>query len=336
MFQIMPASNHKMKAVVLEAAGGAENLMLAEVDRPEPGDNEILVKVKATALNRADILQRQGKYPPPEGASPILGLEMAGEVEKTGKNSQNFKIKDKVFGLIPGGGYAEYAIIHQDMALKIPANFSFAEAAAIPEVFLTSYQALIWLGNLKPDQPILIHAGGSGVGTAAIQLAKILNAKIIITASQAKHANCLQLGADIAIDYKKGPFQSEVLEYTNGDGVDLIIDFIGKPYFHQNINCLKTDGTLVLLAAMGGGRVQDVDLLQILKKRIHIKGSTLRSRPLDYQIKLSQEFYNFATPYFIEGKLKPVIDKVFNWKDVTQAHLYMESNKSSGKIVLEL
>jgi putative PIG3 family NAD(P)H quinone oxidoreductase len=325
----------KMLAVVVEAYGGAENLKIAEVDRPAPGKEEILVRVKATALNRADILQRQGKYPPPEGVSSILGLELAGEVEELGENCHKHKVKDKVFGLIPGGGYAEFAVIHQDMALKIPVNFSFVEAAAIPEVFLTSYQALIWLGKLKQKQKVLIHAGGSGVGTAAFQLAKILDTKIMVTASSSKHPLCKKLGADVAIDYNEGPFQSKVLDFTNGEGVDLIIDFIGEPYFHQNLNCLKTDGRMVILAAMGGGKVQEVDLLKILRKRINIKGSTLRSRPLNYQIELTNEFNKFAAPYFAEGKLYPVIDKVFHWKRVTEAHLYMEANKNAGKIILE-
>lgn len=325
-----------MKAVLVTSPGVAENLVMGEFDTPAPKPNEILVKLAATALNRADILQREGKYPPPQGASPILGLEMSGEVIALGKNVTKWKVGDQVFGLLPGGGYAEFAVIHQDMALPVPDNISRVEAAAIPEVFLTAYQALFWLGKLQKSETVLIHAGGSGVGTAAIQLAKVLEAKIIVTASAGKHQVCLDLGAHWAIDYQTQNFKEKVEEYTAKKGVDVIIDFVAAPYFQQNIDSLSVDGRLVLLATLGGGKIANFDLRKVLIKRLQLIGSTLRARSLDYQIALTEAFSQFALPRFQQGEIRPIIDKVFNWKEVQAAHRYMEANKNTGKIVLKI
>jgi len=325
-----------MKAVIVTSPGTAENLIIGETEKPIPKPDEILVKVAATALNRADILQREGKYPPPKGASPVLGLEMSGEIEEVGKNVTKWKIGDKVFGLLPGGGYAEFAVIHQDMAMAMPENLSLTEAAAIPEVFLTAYQALYWLGKLQKNETVLIHAGGSGVGTAAIQLAKMQGAEIIITASAGKHKTCKDLGADLAIDYQAQDFQKEVSKYTDGKGVNLIIDFIAGPYFAQNIDSLAKEGRLVLLAVLGGGKVENFNLMKLLAKRLQITASTLRSRTPAYQIELTKEFWNTTATHFQNGKLKPIISKVFDWQDVQEAHRYMEANKNVGKVVLEI
>ncbi|MBI4595108.1 MAG: NAD(P)H-quinone oxidoreductase [Candidatus Tectomicrobia bacterium] len=325
-----------MKAILVEKPGGAEQLKLGKFPMPEVGEHSLLVKVKATALNRADILQREGKYPPPQGASPILGLEIAGIVETVGSKAINWKKGDKVFGLLPGGGYAEYAVIHEDMALLVPENISFEEAAAIPEVFLTAFQCLVWLAELKEGEIVLIHAGASGVGTAAIQLARESGAKIIVTASQAKHKICRQLGAELTIDYKTQDFCGEILKHTNNYGADVIIDFIGGPNFKPNILSLARDGRLIMLAVLGGGNVNEVDIRHILAKRLKIIGSTLRSRSLDYQIKLTKEFKDFAYEKIKSGRITPVIDKVFNWKDVAEAHRRMEENKNAGKIVLRV
>ena len=325
-----------MKAVLVTSPGAAENLVIGEFEKPEPKPHEILVKVAATALNRADILQREGKYPPPKGASPILGLEMSGEVVALGKSVTKWKAGDQVFGLLPGGGYAEYAVIHQDMAMPLPANVSLTAAAAIPEVFLTAYQALFWLGKLQKGEMVLIHAGGSGVGTAAIQLAKAYEASVIITASAGKHQICLDLGADEAIDYQTQDFKEKVREYTDEKGVNVIVDFVAAPYFHQNIDSLATDGRLVLLATLGGGKVENFDLRKVLSKRLQIIGSTLRARSLEYQIALTEAFSAFAMPGFQQGEIKPIIDKVFDWKEVQEAHRYMEANKNTGKIVLKI
>lgn len=326
-----------MKAVIIPSPGGADQLQMGEWEKPAPRPYEILVKVAATAVNRADILQREGKYPPPKGASPILGLEMSGEVVATGSQVMQWKTGDQVFGLLPGGGYAEYAVIHEDMAMPVPGNISLTEAAAIPEVFLTAFQALHWLAHLQEGESALIHAGGSGVGTAAIQLAKQLQAgQVLVTASAGKHPTCLALGADIAIDYHSEDFQEAITHHTSGRGVDVILDFIAAPYFEKNIHSLHIDGRLILLAALGGGKVAEFDLRKLLQKRLQVTASTLRSRHYDYQIKLTQNFASFAIPKFQQGLLRPVIDRIFDWKEVREAHRYMESNQNTGKIVLQL
>lgn len=326
-----------MKAIQIKSFGEAEQLYLGEAPTPSPQPQEILVKVHATALNRADTLQRRGHYPPPEGASEILGLEIAGTVAELGAAVENWQVGDKVFGLIPGGGYAEYAVIHQSMAIKKPDYLSFEEAAALPEVFLTAFQALNWLGKLQPQESILIHAAASGVGTAAIQLAKALKAAhIFATASAAKHEVCKSLGADTVIDYKSQRFEEIIQAKTHAKGVNLIIDFIGAPYFGRNLDSLALDGSMVMLAMLGGMNRAEVDFGKILRKRLQILGSTLRARSLDYQIALSQAFWEFASPLFAEKKLKPVIDSVLDWKEVVAAHKRMEANQNTGKIVLTL
>ncbi|WP_345159120.1 NAD(P)H-quinone oxidoreductase [Pontibacter saemangeumensis] len=325
-----------MKAILVKQPGGPEQLVLGEHEQPLPGPSELLVRVHATALNRADTLQRQGKYPPPKGASPLLGLEIAGVVEEAGIRCTRFKNGDEVFGLLPGGGYAEYAIIQEDMALPVPANLTMEEAAAIPEVFLTAYQALVWLGRLQAGERVLVHAGASGVGTAAIQLARALQAEVLVTASEQKLQACLDLGAHRAINYKEVPFEDEVLAHTNSEGVDVIVDFIGGPYFNANIECLRLDGRLVLLATLGSGKVEAFDLRKVLAKRLHIMGSTLRSRTRGYQAQLTEEMWAFAKPHFESGRIKPVIDSVFDWQQVAEAHRYMEQNRNIGKIVLRV
>ncbi|MFD3000269.1 NAD(P)H-quinone oxidoreductase [Pontibacter toksunensis] len=325
-----------MKAILVKEPGGPEQLYIGESEKPLPMPYELLVKVHATALNRADTLQRQGKYPPPKGASPLLGLEVAGEVVEAGLSCTRFKKGDKVFGLLPGGGYAEYAVINESMTLPVPENLSMEEAAAIPEVFLTAYQALVWLGKLQAGERALIHAGASGVGTAAIQLARALKAEVLVTASEQKLQACLDLGANKAINYKEVSFEDAVLAHTNSEGVDVIVDFVAGPYFKHNIECLRLDGRLVLLASLGGGKVDELDLRKILMKRLHIMGSTLRSRTPAYQMKLTEEMWRFAKPYFESGKIKPAIDSVFDWQQVADAHRYMEENKNIGKIVLRV
>ena len=326
-----------MQAILINQPGGADQLHFGQYKTPVPKPDELLVRVAATAVNRADLLQRQGKYPPPTGASPILGLEMSGEVAEIGADVTRFAVDDLVFGLLPGGGYAEYAVIHERMALPVPGNLTLAEAAAVPEVFLTAYQALHWLGKLQTGERVLIHAGASGVGTAAIQLARTMGAgDVIVTASAAKHQRCLELGANYAIDYQAYDFKEEVMQITDGEGVDLVLDFIAAPYFEKNVGVLRTDGRMVLLALLGGSHVEHFNLGNLLKKRLQISASTLRSRSLDYQINLTEAFANFALPLLADGSLRPVIDRVYDWKEVQQAHQRMEANQNSGKLVLEI
>lgn len=324
-----------MKAILIKEFGGTEQLYIGEYDTPVPHKDELLIKVKATALNRADILQRQGKYPPPQGASPIMGLEIAGVVEDTGENCKTFKGGDRILALLPSGGYAEYAAIPEGMAMLIPENLSFEEAAAIPEVFLTAFQALNWLANIKPGNTVLIHAGASGVGTAAIQLVKYFQSTPLVTAgSKEKLDFCRNLGASLAINYKEGSFVEKILEATNGSGIDIIIDFIGAPYWEQNVGCLALDGRFIMLATMGGSLVEKFDLRSLFKKRGQFITSTLRNRSLDYKIRLTEEFARMILPEFTKGKLKAVVDEVFDWNDVAKAHQYMEENRNMGKLVL--
>lgn len=325
-----------MQAIIIKAFGGPEQLQLGEWLEPQPGSKEIKVKVKATAVNRADTLQRLGLYPPPPGESPILGLEMAGEVVSSGSAVSRWQIGDRVFGLLAGGGYAEYAIIHEDMAMPIPAAWSFEEAAAVPEVFLTAFQAVRWLAGLKKGESILIHAGASGVGTAAIQLARRLGAQVFVTASGAKHDLCLQLGAHHAINYREEAFDEAILRLTNKKGVDVIIDFLAAQYWNQNLRALTMEGRMIMLALMGGAKLADAKLGLILRKRLRIEGSTLRSRSLDYKIRLTQDFYTYAQKLFESGKLKPVIDRILPWTEAAEAHRHMEANQTRGKIILKV
>lgn len=326
-----------MKAVLQTHFGGADTLYIGKTQPLSlPNEVEIIVKVYATALNRADILQRQGKYPPPKGASPILGLEMAGEVIAIGKSVVGIKIGDRVAGILAGGGYAQFVKTHYSHVFKIPDNLSYIEAAAIPEVFMTANHCLQNLGLVKPTNKILIHAGGSGVGTAAIQLAKHYNLQTIFTtASQPKHETCLSLGANYVIDYKSENFEKVVLEKTNGKGVNLILDFVAATYFQQNLNCLAMDGKLIMLAFLGGYKVPNTNLIPIISKRLSILGITIRNQNQVFKTDLTMNIKKLL-PYFENGHLKPVIDSVFDWESVQDAHHYMEANQNIGKIILQV
>ncbi|WP_047150337.1 NAD(P)H-quinone oxidoreductase [Aneurinibacillus tyrosinisolvens] len=324
-----------MRAILVEQE--TKRLYLGETENPAVSEDELLVKVKATALNRADLLQKRGLYPPPSGASPILGLEMAGVVEKVGSNVEGWKAGDRVCALLPGGGYAEYAAIPAGMAIRIPEGFSFEEAAAIPEVFLTAYLNLFLLGGLKPGYTVLIHAGASGVGTAAIQLVREAGSAAIVTAgSEEKRETCLALGASKAIDYKAGPFAQKVKEATDGKGVNIILDFIGASYWEQNIESLAVDGRLIIIGTMGGANVKDVNLGQLLSRRLQVIGTALRSQPVENKIDLTKQFWDFASPRFTDGRLKPIVDSVWDWTEANEAHQHMEQNKNTGKIVLRV
>lgn len=325
-----------MKAIHIQNPGKNSSLFIDEAPTPEPKANEILVKIEATALNRADLLQRTGNYPVPEGASEILGLEMSGVVEEVGPEVTEWEIGDHVFGLLPGGGYAEYCVIYEDMAMAKPENLSFEEAAAIPETFLTAFQALDWLAELQEQETVLIHAAGSGVGTSAIQLAnQLYDAQIIATAGkQHKLDTAKQLGTNFAYNYKEQNYEEEIISDIGPDSIDVVLDFIGKPYWHKNMEVLAMDGRVVYLSFLGGHKVEDISLIPILRKRLLIKGSTLRNRSLDYKIDLTKDFASKTLSLFEDGVLKPIVDSVFDWEDVEQAHQRMQNNKNTGKIVL--
>ncbi|KRG14193.1 NADPH:quinone oxidoreductase [Virgibacillus soli] len=324
-----------MKAILVEEED--QSLYIGDFEKPKIGSDEILVKVKATALNRADLLQKRGLYPPPQGASPILGLEMSGIIEELGAEVTGWQKGDRVCALLPGGGYAEYVSIPAGMAIRIPEILSFEDAAAIPEVFLTAYLNMFWLGDLEQGQTILIHAGASGVGTAAIQLAREKGAKIIVTAgTEEKRELCLSLGADYAIDYREGPFSEKVKAATDGNGVDLILDFIGASYWKENIHSLCIDGKLIIIGTMGGAKVEDVDLGLLLSKRLQIIGTALRTQTPAKKSQLTQDFSGFALDKLASGEIKPILDSIWDWKEANQAHAHMEQNRNAGKIVLRV
>ncbi|CAO3643299.1 unnamed protein product [Cunninghamella echinulata] len=287
-----------------------------------------------------DIVQRKGLYPPPPGASELLGVEISGIVEEVGKNVTKFKKGDAVFGLMGGGGYAEYAVLEESLALLKPENISFEQAAAIPETWFTAYQALFLVSKLQKDEDVLIHAGASGVSLCAIQLAKAAGAKrIFVTCgSEKKIKFCKSLGATHGINYKTQDWAKIIAEETGSKGVNVIVDYIGKNYFNQNLETLGLDGRMVILAFMSGPVVENANIGPILRKRLRIEGSTLRSRSVEYQANLCQQVYDHAIKEHLcstgEGKFKVIIDSVFDWKDIVKATEYMESDQSMGKIVM--
>ncbi|KAG2171446.1 hypothetical protein INT43_009107, partial [Umbelopsis isabellina] len=322
--------------------GEAEELFIGEYEKPSPTATQILVKVKAFALNRMDLVQRRGMYPPPPGASEILGVEVSGTVEDIGKDVKNFKVGDAVFGLLPGGGYAEYAVIQQELAMHKPEGMSYEEAATIPETWFTAYQALFFVAGFQKGQSVMIHAGASSVGTSCVQLAKLYGAsKIFVTVgSDEKVKFCEELGATKGFNYKKGDWAKELSEYNNGQGVDVIVDFIGKNYFSQNLESLAVDGHMVILAFLSGPVVEKANLALMLKKRLRIEGSALRSRSLEYQARLRDAVEkNVVQDHLAKpghDHLRILIDKVYNWKDVIESHKYLESDQSMGKVVLKI
>lgn len=326
-----------MKAVLLSGFGGVDVLRIGECPDPVPKDDELLVRVRATAVNRADLLQRRGKYPPPEGASAILGLEMAGEVISAGPAVRGFGKGDRVCALLPGGGYAQRVTIPAGLAIRLADGLSDEQGAAIPEAFLTAYRNLFLLGGLDAGRTVLVHAGASGVGTAAIQLIREAGAVALVTAgSGEKIRRCLELGARAGWKRTEGPFSPWIAEQTGGKGVDLILDCVGAAYFEQNISSLAEGGTLIVIGLMGGSIAPNLDLATLLMRGLAIVGSRLRGLTVECKRELTERFVAFAMPRFAEGRLRPVIDSVHDWREVARAHARMESNANIGKIVLRV
>jgi tumor protein p53-inducible protein 3 len=326
-----------MKAVGMKEFGEAEVLSIGEVPTPTPKAGEVLVRVRATALNRADLIQRRGYYPAPSGESSILGLEMAGEIAALGEGVSNYQVGDRVMALLPGGGYAQYVTVPAGMLMRLPESLTYAQGAAIPEAFLTAYLNLFVLGNVTQGQTVLVHAGASGVGTSALQLIREVGAKALVTAgSPAKLERCFALGASAGWNYHEGSFAEFVAEETDGEGVHVILDFIGASYFHENLKSLRVDGRLIVIGTLGGAQVDQVNLGLLLGRRLQVIGTALRSRPLSDKIQLTQALQDFVGDGFETGRITPVVDSVFEWTDVVGAHKYMESNSNIGKIVLHV
>jgi putative PIG3 family NAD(P)H quinone oxidoreductase len=323
-----------MKAIVVEQKEGQPQLIWQDVPDITYQSHEVLVRVQATAVNRADLMQAKGGYPPPPGASDILGLEMAGVIAAVGADVTGWQVGQRVCALLPGGGYAQYAAVPAGMLMLLPDNWSFEMGAAVPEVWLTAYVNLFGEAHLQDGETVLIHAGASGVGTAAIQLAKAAGAQVLVTAgSEAKTAACVALGANKAILYKSEDFLTIAQQFTNGRGVDVILDPVGANYLEKNIQLLAPHGRLVVISVLSGA-IAPLNLGLVLRKRLKIVGSTLRNRPVAEKIALTQAFYGRFGSLLAQGVLKPIIDTTFPITQAQQAHEYVAQDKNIGKVVL--
>ncbi|NXQ20121.1 QORX oxidoreductase, partial [Peucedramus taeniatus] len=343
-----------MFAAHFDCPGGPENLYMKEVMKPSPGEGEVLVKVSASALNRADLLQRRGMYPPPKGASDILGLEAAGSVAGLGHGcSGRWKVGDAVMALLPGGGQAQFVTVPEGLLMPIPKDMTFIQAAAIPEAWLTAFQLLHFVGKVQEGERVLIHAGASGVGMAAIQLVRLAKAIPIVTAgTQEKLEATAKAGAAAGFNYKNEDFSEKVLEFTQGSGVDIILDCVGASYWEKNLNCLSTDGRWIIYGLLSGGEVHGDLLARLISKRASIHTSLLRSRDKEasmeitlqvffpqYKERLVRAFTEEVLPHFSEGaspRLQPLVDSVHPLHAIAEAHRAMEENKNIGKIVIEI
>ena len=325
-----------MRAVVLRSHGGPDVLQFEDVASPVIGEQDILVTVAATALNRADLLQRMGFYPNPFPSGPeIPGLEFAGTVAAIGHKVTVWAVGDRVMGITSGGAYAEQLAINERQAMAVPSGMSLHDAAGIPEVFITAWDALVVQGGLTSGRWAMVHAGASGVGTAAIQICKAIGARIVVTCSGGKVEACRSLGADVAVDYGTQDFVAEVATATAGKGVDVILDVIGGDYVERNVASLAVKGHIIQVGVMAGKPVSfNVGLL--LGKRASITGTVLRARPLEEKIAISQRFAAEMLPLFDSGHLKPVIDSTYAFADIASAHEYMATNGNVGKIVISI
>jgi len=330
-----------MKAVVLNGYGELDVLQLIDVVDPVPGPEEVLIDVVSTALNRADLLQRRGLYPSPPlaGFAPpapeIPGMEFSGRVAALGERVTSWSVGNQVMGIVGGGSYAEQLVIHEHQLMRIPAGLSVEDASAIPEVWITAFDALVVQGGLTSGRTALVHAGASGVGTAAIQLCKAIGARVIVTASAGKLDACRALGADLAIDYASQDFAAECASFTNGAGVDVVLDVIGGDYVNKNIAAVRVGGRIVQVGTMGSGRTE-VNIGMLLPKRASLIGTVLRSRPLAEKIAITQRFAAEVLPLFDAGLVKPVIDSRYSLSAIADAHAYMETNANVGKILIEV
>lgn len=324
-----------MRAVVLSSYGGPEVLSIEEVDAPVAGPDEVVVQIAATALNRADLLQRMGLYPDPRRTKPeIPGLEFAGTVVELGARATMWNVGDRVMGIEAGGAYAERIATHERQLMAVPGRIDLVDAAAIPEVFLTAWDALVLQGGLTSGRWALVHAGASGVGTAAIQISKAIGARIAVTCSAGKAAACAALGADRVVERSPHEWLGEVKQHVP-QGFDVVLDVIGGDEVDRNLQAVATKGTIVQVGLMGGGATM-VNVGLLLAKRVTWIGTTLRSRPIEEKVAVTRRFAAEMLPLFDAGTLRPVIDRVDDFDDIADAHRYMESNANTGKIVIRI
>ncbi len=324
-----------MHAIVIDAPGGPEVLRWREVPTPEPGRGEVRVRVRATAVNRADLLQRMGLYPaPPDAPQQIPGLEFAGEIDAVGAGVASWQPGDRVFGLVGGGAYAEALVAHADCIARMPPSLSFTDAAAIPEAFITAWDAMVSQAGLGAGETVLIHAVGSGVGTAAVQIARALSARALGTArTAAKLARAGKLGMDRGFTVDKGKFADDVLRATSGRGADVVLELVGGGYVAEDLLCAAPRGRIVIVGLMAGVR-GDLDLGLILRKRLTLTGTQLRARPLGEKIEVTREFERHVVPLVEAGTLVPVVERVMPIAEAAAAHEAMAGNEGFGKIVL--
>jgi putative PIG3 family NAD(P)H quinone oxidoreductase len=327
-----------MKAVLMEGFGGIEVLRVGEAERPVPGEGQVLVKVHATSINRPDLVQRLGNYPPPPGDSEILGLEVAGVIEELGPGVTGWSRGDRVMTLVGGGAYAEYAVAYASHLMAIPASMSFVEAACVCESYITAFLNIFMIGGLKDKNTVIIHGGGGGVNTAGIQLCKALvpATKIIVTSHPSKMERVRELGADLVIDFTTTPdFSEAVKEFTGKKGADVILDHVGAKYLQPNMNSLGYAGRLVVIGVISGIKAE-LNLALMMVKRQQIIGSVLRSRPVKDKGDIVAEFTRTALPKFADRTIVPIIERVFPLEQVADAHRMMEEDKHFGKIVLQI
>nr|XP_046268795.1 quinone oxidoreductase PIG3 isoform X2 [Scatophagus argus] len=329
-----------MQAVCVDVPGGPENLLPRTVPRPQLKAGQVLIKVHAAALNRADLLQRRGLYPPPPGESDIMGLEVAGTVDTLGPGlKRGWKLDDRVMALLCGGGYAEYVAVPEELLMPVPPNLTLCQAAAIPEAWLTAFQLLVFIAQVKEGEVVLSHAAASGVGTAAVQLVRLFGAVPIVTAGSPEKLKLAEsLGAACGFNYKEESFVQGVHDFTGGKGANVILDCIGGRNWEQNVSSLATDGRWVLYGTLGGRTVEGDLLGKLLSKRGHLLSSLLRSRSLQYKADLVKAFSQRVLPHFSEqtASLKPVIDSTFSLENIAEAHRHMEANKNMGKIIINV
>ena len=303
---------------------------------PVASADQVLIRVKAAGVNRPDWMQRQGLYPAPAGASPILGLEVSGIIEAIGSDVSEFAVGDPVCALLNGGAYAEYALAEQGCVLPVPKDFTWTQAAALPECLFTVWSNLISFGGLKAHETILIHGGGSGIGTTAIQIARMIEARVYVTTGSAEKANrCLALGAEVAINYQTQDFVEIIKQMTGKQGVNLILDMIGGAYLNRNLQCLANEGRLMQIAIQGGNTAE-IALWPIMAKRLHISGSTLRSRDTQFKGEIARQLRQRVWPWLEQGLIHPVIDSVFPLADAELAHQRLNNSEHFGKIILEV
>jgi NADPH2:quinone reductase len=326
-----------MRYVAATAAGGPEVLQPATTGVPRPAADELLIRVLAAGVNRPDVAQRRGLYPPPPGASPILGLEVAGEVVATGAAAGGFAPGDRVCALTNGGGYAEYCVAPITQCLRWPRGYDAVRAAALPETYFTVWANLFQHGRLAAGESVLVHGGTSGIGVTAIQLAREFGARAYATAgSDEKCAACVRLGADAAINYRSEDFAARIAEVTAGRGVDVIIDIVGAPYFAGNVRSLAMDGRLVEVSTQGGARVDGFDLFDLMRRRLTVTGSTMRPRTTAQKAAIARELLERVWPVLDAGRAGPVIHAVFPLAQAAESHRVMESSVHVGKLVLDL